>query len=124
MREWFVPGTAPEHLCPLHQPDVAVAPATTTPIPLRLVRPIPGLQLAMDPRIPEALEAFPFALPKNVRAVRVDWLVDGRVVGSTARYARQFLWPLVRGSHTVQARVWQAGHTEPVETPAVEFVVK
>jgi penicillin-binding protein 1C len=88
------------------------------------VRPTPGLQLAMDPRIPDALEAFPFALPKNVPAVRVDWLVDGRIVGSTAQHTHQFLWPLVRGSHTVQARVWQEGHPEPVDTPAVEFVVK
>jgi penicillin-binding protein 1C len=76
----------------------------------------------MDPRIPDALEAFPFALPTHVPAVRVDWLVDGRIVGSTVRHT--FLWPLVRGSHTVQARVWQAGHPEPVDTPAVEFVVK
>jgi penicillin-binding protein 1C len=76
----------------------------------------------MDPRIPDALEAFPFALPNNVPAVRVDWLVDGRRVGSTARST--FLWPLVRGSHTVQARVWQVEHAEPVDTPVVEFVVK
>jgi len=78
----------------------------------------------MDPRIPDALEVFPFALPKDVRTDRVDWLVDGRVVGSTARHARQFLWSLVRGSHTVQARVWPEGHPDPVETPPVEFVVK
>jgi penicillin-binding protein 1C len=122
MREWFVPGTVPEHSCPLHQP-AAAAPSVTAPlIPLRLVRPTPGLQLAMDPRIPDALEAFPFALPNNVPAVRVDWLVDGRRVGSTARST--FLWPLVRGSHTVQARVWQVEHVEPVDTPVVEFVVK
>jgi penicillin-binding protein 1C len=78
----------------------------------------------MDPRIPDALEAFPLALSKSVQAVRVDWLVDGRIVGSTARHTHQFLWPLVRGSHTAQARVWQEGHPEPVDTPAVEFVVK
>jgi len=76
----------------------------------------------MDPRIPDALEAFPFAVSKSVPAVRVDWLVDGHVVGSTARHT--FLWPLVRGSHTVQARVWQEGHPEPIATPVVEFVVK
>jgi penicillin-binding protein 1C len=124
MHEWFVPGTEPEQLCPLHQPANAAAPITAPPTPLRLVRPTPGLQLAMDPRIPDALEAFPFALPKSVQAVRVDWLVDGRIVGSTARHTHQFLWPLVRGSHTAQARVWQEGHPEPVDTPAVEFVVK
>jgi len=123
MREWFVPGTEPEPVCPLHHPAAAAAPvAAIAPVPPRLVRPTPGLQLAMDPRIPDALEALPFALSKNVPALRVDWLVDGRIVGSTARHT--FLWPLVRGNHTVQARVWQEGHSEPVETPAVEFVVK
>ena len=78
----------------------------------------------MDPRIPDALEVFPFALPKHVPAMRVDWFVDGQVVGSTARHTHQFLWTLVRGPHVVQARVWQEGQAEPVTTPAVEFVVK
>ena len=124
-REWFVPGTEPEHVCPLHQPAApALPPVAPSPAPLRLVRPTPGLQLAMDPRIPDALEVFPLALPKTVPAVRIDWLVDGQVVGSTARHTRQFLWPLVRGTHTAQARVWQEGQAEPVTTPAVEFVVK
>jgi penicillin-binding protein 1C len=125
VREWFVPGTAPEHICPLHQPGVTTTPvATTTAAPLHLVRPTPGLQLAMDPRIPDALEAFPFAVPKHVPVARVDWLVDGHLTGSTARHIHQFLWPLVRGRHTVQARIWQVGQADPVETPAVEFVVK
>jgi len=124
-REWFVPGTEPGHVCPLHQPAApAPAPVAPSPAPLRLVRPTPGLQLAMDPRIPDALEVFPFALPKDVPAIRIDWLVDGQVVGSTARHTRQFLWSLVRGTHTAQARVWQEGQAEPVTTPAVEFVVK
>jgi penicillin-binding protein 1C len=124
MREWFVPGTAPERLCPLHQPAAAAAPVVATPAALRLVRPTPGLQLAMDPRIPDALEVFPFTLPKNVPVIRVDWLVDGHIVGSTARHTHQFLWPLVRGRHIVQARIWQEGHPEPIDTPAVEFIVK
>lgn len=124
-REWFVPGTVPEHVCPLHQPGTPVtASAAPRQVPLRLVRPTPGLQLAMDPRIPDAFEVFPLALPKNVPATWVAWLVDGQVVGSTARHTRQFLWPLVRGTHTAQARVWQEGQAEPVTTPAVEFVVK
>ena len=124
-REWFVPGTVPEHVCPRHQPAASTTPvAAPPPAPLRLVRPTPGLQLAMDPRIPDALEIFPFALPKEVSVVRTDWLVDGQVIASTARHTRQFLWPLVRGTHTVQARVWQAGQTEPGTTPVVEFVVK
>jgi penicillin-binding protein 1C len=78
----------------------------------------------MDPRIPDALEVFPFLLPKELRVMRVDWLVDGHLVGSTGRHEHRFFWPLARGTHTVQAHVWQAEHGMPVVTPAVEFVVK
>jgi penicillin-binding protein 1C len=128
LREWFVPHSAPASFCPLHQPAprpaLAVAHRQVPPGPVRLLRPTPGLQLAMDPRIPDALEVFPFVLPKEVQAVQVDWIVDGHLAGSTARHEHQFLWPLSRGTHTVQAHVWQAGQMLPVITPAVEFVVK
>lgn len=125
LQEWFVPGTAPTHLCPLHQPGApAVSASHSVPPPLQLIRPTPGLQLAMDPRIPDALEVLPLLLPKAMHPVKVDWLVDGQVVGSTASHVRQFLWPLVRGTHTAQARVWQEDALEPAETPVVEFVVK
>lgn len=125
MPEWFVPGTVPEHICPLHPPAQAPAAlASPAPSPPRLIRPTPGLQLALDPRIPDALEVLPLLLPREVRPVQVEWLVDGQVIGSTARHVRQFLWPLVRGTHTAQARVWQEGAADPVDTPTVEFVVK
>jgi penicillin-binding protein 1C len=123
--EWFVPGTAPAHVCPLHQPAPRPEPLhTVPPPPLRLLRPTPGLQLAMDPRLPDALEAFPFALPKDIPVRRVDWLVNGQLAGSTGQNEHRFLWPLSRGAHTVQARVWQDTHTVPAVTPVVEFVVK
>lgn len=95
-----------------------------SPAPLRLLRPTPGLQLAMDPRIPDALEVLPFILPKEVPVIRVDWLVDGQLAGSTGQHAHQFLWPLARGRHTAQAQVWQESHPSPVATPPVEFVAK
>jgi penicillin-binding protein 1C len=126
MREWFVPGTLPQHVCPLHPPEALVTPAAQ-PLasPLRLLRPTPGLQLAMDPRIPDALEAFSMALPSHIPVRRVEWLVDGRLAGTTARQTHHFLWPLSRGAHTAQARVWHDdAQLEPIETPPVEFVVK
>lgn len=125
LREWFVPGTQPAHLCPLHQPTmVSAAPPPPAAPPIRLLRPTPGLQMAMDPRIPDALEVFALALPKQLRVMRVEWRIDGQVAGTTARQTHQFLWPLVRGEHTAQARVWQVGQSEPVDTPVVEFIVK
>jgi penicillin-binding protein 1C len=125
MREWFLPGTAPAHVCPLHPPSPPTAPVVAEPMPpLRLLRPTPGLQLAMDPRIPDAFEGFSFLLPTALPVVRVEWVVDGHLVGSTGRNEHQFFWPLVRGTHTVQAHVWQEGSDNAVATPAVEFVVK
>jgi hypothetical protein len=78
----------------------------------------------MDPRIPDALEAFAFVLPPGTAAVRIHWLVDGSLVGTTGQGERQFLWPLARGTHTVQAHVWPELQKEPLVTPAVEFIVK
>lgn len=125
MREWFLPNTAPEHDCPRHQPTIAPRPVVATvPGAIRLVRPTHGLHLAMDPRIPDALEVFPFLLSKDTKATRVEWVVDGQLVGTTARYERQFLWHVSRGTHSVHARVWQDGQDTPITTPPVEFVVK
>jgi hypothetical protein len=78
----------------------------------------------MDPRIPDDREAFPFLLPASLQPLQIHWMVDGQKVGETAADEHQFLWPLVRGEHTVQAHVWLAGHMQAVTTPSVTFVVK
>jgi len=115
--EWFVAGT---------EPTTTIAP-TVTPDYLdavQLKQPTPDLQLAMDPRIPDELEAFPFILPEQTQAQRVEWLVDGEVVGVTEDNVKQYLWKVQRGQHHVQARIWQTGHEEPLETLEVSFQVK
>jgi penicillin-binding protein 1C len=109
---------------PLHKVKQEMKQARNNPGPIYLLRPTPGLQLAMDPRIPDELEAFPFLLPEGIQAVKVDWIVDKQIVGSTSQGEHQFLWPLSRGIHKAQARVWLKDQTDPVETPEVEFVVK
>jgi hypothetical protein len=38
----------------------------------------------------------PLLLPKELSVWRVDWLVDGQLVGSTGRNEHRFLWPLER----------------------------
>jgi hypothetical protein len=78
----------------------------------------------MDPRIPDDREAFPFLLPASLQPLQIHWIVDGQKVGETAADEHQFLWPLVRGEHTVQAHVWLTGQTQAVTTPSVTFVVK
>jgi penicillin-binding protein 1C len=110
--EWFVPGTQPR---PGPEPDIQ-------PAVIYLQQPSPGLQLAMDPRIPDDKEAFLFKLAGTKGKIRVDWLVDGQRCATTT--AAEFLWPLQPGRHTVKARVWLDPSTEPTETTTVGFVVQ
>jgi penicillin-binding protein 1C len=114
--EWFVAGTEPNAATP---PAQAEAPPDT-----RLQRPAPGLQLAMDPRIPDASEAFALGLPDTLHPHRAEWLVDDAVICQTGENVRQCLWPLSRGVHIARARVWLADNTDAQETPPVEFEVK
>ncbi|PON10627.1 hypothetical protein C2W62_49075, partial [Candidatus Entotheonella serta] len=67
MPEWFLPHTAPMQTCPLHQPDATARVQPSHPQSrFQLLQPTPGLQLALDPRLPDAREAFPFRLPKKL----------------------------------------------------------
>jgi penicillin-binding protein 1C len=78
----------------------------------------------MDPRIPDEMEAFPLQLPKDIAVSRVEWLVDGAVVGTTGNDVYRYLWQLTRGGHIAQARVWGKDGAEPRIAETVEFVVK
>lgn len=80
-------------------------PAAFEPAPAapRLVQPFNGLRLAMDPRIPDALEAFEFRVAWAAPAREVRWWVNGEVAGRAQ--ALSWAWPLARGVHRVQAEV-------------------
>ena len=78
--------------------------------------------MAMDPRIPDTHEAFPFQVSNLPAHASVDWVVDGKPVATTT--APHYLWSLSRGRHQVTARVWAAGAQTPQETGPVNFVVK
>ena len=110
--EWFVPGTEPN------------IPPATRPIRKRpyLQRPTQGLQLAMDPRIPDDHEAFQFRMANLPENATVDWYVDGQL--STTTPTRNYLWPLSRGAHRAMAKVWTPGVASPEETVGVNFMVK
>lgn len=124
--EWFDPKKVPARPCELHHQEdmedkVLVAKIKPQHTPLRMLKPTHGLQLAMDPRIPDELEAFAFKLPEDIDTVKVDWIVDGDIVGSTT--GREFLWPLSRGTHKATAKVWLR-ENGPIETDVVTFHVK
>jgi hypothetical protein len=89
-----------------------------------LTRPTADLHLATDPRIPDSLERFTFEIETPFRPRRVEWIVDGRVVGTTGPDERRWPWRLVRGEHAAQARVWESLDRDPELTSAVPFTVK
>jgi len=127
MREWFEPGKIPKRKCLLHGKGGAETRQSEAPSASRgigLVQPTPGLQLALDPRIPRELEAFPLELPKGLKTRKIEWIIDGNVIGTTENRVNRFLWHLSRGSHVATAKVWLEGLDEPVETSRVIFVVK
>lgn len=127
MDEKFEPGKAPVEICALHsnlnfaaQPQ----PPTRNLSSVQLLQPSPGLQIAIDPRIPVELQAFAFRISSKTKPARVEWVLNGKTVGETGKDEHQFLWPLSRGEFSLRARVWEGGKSDPVETTQVAFVVK
>jgi len=112
LSEWFVPGTEPRTIS---------APAKDLK-PIYLRHPTQGMQLAMDPRIPDDKEAFVFRLANLPQRTPVDWYVDDRLVAAAA--SGEYLWPLQRGVHSVRARIRWDGSGQFQDTPDVSFMVK
>lgn len=125
MEEWFSAGRTPRRQCRGHGLSEAEAGATLSHTgKIALSQPTPGLQLAMDPRIPSGREAFPLELPKGIKARKIEWYVDGNLVGITDNGVNRLLWQLSRGKHTASARVWRDSLSEPEVSSPVRFVVK
>ena len=125
VRERYLPGTGPGKGCGLHGDfRVRAAGGDGGNAPFRLVRPTLNLQMAMDPRIPDDIEAYPLRVAGNGVVEGIEWLVDGSVVGISGRGVRHFMWQLVRGDHRVQARIRQSGSDQGQTTPAVHFTVQ
>lgn len=108
--EYFIPGSIPNALKPMHyQPGI------------RLRQPTAGLHLAVDPRLPLNKQAFEFVLAGVRDDDRIEWLVDGRVAASSLN--SRYLWPLQRGRHVVQAMIFRKGRLIH-QTPKVSYLVK
>ncbi|MBT8369104.1 MAG: penicillin-binding protein 1C, partial [Deltaproteobacteria bacterium] len=112
LSEWFVPKTEPK--------TEVIPPKDVKPVYFQ--HPTQGMQLAMDPRIPDDQEAFAFKLANLPPNTPVDWYVDDRLVGSTSM--GEYLWRLQRGAHSVRARIRPVNSGSFKETTAVSFIVK
>jgi len=123
--EWFRAGKVPTQRCTSqHNTEAATVMAKLDDSMPRLKQPLPGLQMAMDPRIPDALEVMPFEVEHGETYSRVQWILDGKLVAS-ASGATPYSWSLRRGRHTVFARLWKTSvQATPLETRTVHFIVK
>jgi len=124
--EKFMVGTLPHTPCREHSTvdnttTFATAATLSTP-PVHILQPSPNLLMAMDPHIPDHIEAYPMKLSAGLAAERVEWLLDGHLAGITGSTKEPFMWPLQRGSHLAQARI----RREDIffDTPEVRFTVK
>jgi penicillin-binding protein 1C len=125
--ELFIPGTAPMRSCEgLHDGSHPhSAKATHTPeTQVSISLPSPGLQLAMDPRIPDSLEAFAFQVETSSAFDTLEWIVDDAPVATTNGSQRRYLWPLSRGAHTVAVRAHARGTSNPITSESVSFFVR
>lgn len=107
-----------------HTPGAsAVAVADPVPLPAlpQLAQPYEGLQLALDPRIPDALEAFDFQLLWTQSTRRVRWYIDGELAGQSE--GPRWAWPLRRGAHVLHA-VAEDADGRSAATPPVRFTVR
>jgi penicillin-binding protein 1C len=82
-REWFSEGTEPA------APDLA-----TLAAPARILAPVAGTILALDPDIPAGRQRVPFEARDARPGER--WLLDGAVLGDAADF---ILWPPAPGRH-------------------------
>ena len=114
--EWFIAGTEPQSNMANYEPKHQ----NFTIIP-RFKQPMPNLQLAMDPRIPDEYEAYALILENTLEANSlIEWFINDIRIGSG--YDNQFLWSLKRGTHIAHAIIWSAD--EGISTAKVKFHVK
>jgi penicillin-binding protein 1C len=109
--EWFATGAEP-----------LIAGIHADKKPIVMIQPSPGLQMAMDPRIPDDHEAFSFKLSGVPDNSSVDWYVDDKLIATTS--SDHYLWPVSRGNHTAMAKVRSYAHDNISETSLVRFIVK
>lgn len=111
--EWFQKGSEPQAEGGISRQGNA---------PLRWIRPVNGLEMAMDPRIPDEKEAFMFEIGGASDTDSVTWILDGNSLTTSA--GSHCRWFLTRGGHELQARVESTDGMVHRETDAIRFVVK
>ena len=87
-------------------------------------QPVPGLHVALDPRIPDGLERFPFTIKAPCPIERVEWFLNNKRLATTGPDIDRYLWNPRRGPHTVYAKIKFKYEEHSYQTPRVCFWVK
>ena len=90
---------------------------------VRIFQPVVGLHVAMDPRIPDDLERFPFMIEASCPIEMVEWFLDNKRLATTGSGIDRYLWHPNRGFHTMHAKV-TLREERNYQTPRVCFWVK
>lgn len=109
--EYFISGTAPDGTpaLPRKQRD------------LEVLRPVEALDIAFDPRIPAAQQAFEMQVAGVDSNQNVTWIIDE--VAQKPVKGASYMWPVTRGSHKVRVSLVQENGTIQM-TKDVHFSVK
>ncbi|MCB1680759.1 MAG: transglycosylase domain-containing protein [Alphaproteobacteria bacterium] len=92
-----------------------------SPLQAELVRPTDGLQIAYDPRIPQAHQKFRFEIRNLPAQARVEWALDDEPILTGKEPT--LLWPVTRGKHVLRVSLFTAyGDVQSLEP--VRFTVK
>ena len=87
----------------------------------RIVLPSDGLAIAMDPRIPDSLEALALTLDAVPARSQVEWWLNGERLAQRGNHAA---WPVQPGEHELRARVFAPDGQLLARTRAVRFSVR
>jgi len=90
---------------------------------VRIVQPVAGLHIALDPRIPDDLERFPFMIEASCPIKRVEWFLDNERLATTGSGIDRYLWYPNKGFHTMHAKV-TLREERNYQTPRICFWVK
>ncbi|MFH0926760.1 MAG: penicillin-binding protein 1C [bacterium] len=91
---------------------------------VKMIQPVQNLHLALDPRIPDDLERFPFKVESRYPIEKIEWLLDRSLLATTGIDINQYLWLPQKGTHKFQAKITLLNNMETYKTPEIDFWVR
>lgn len=99
--EWFAPGTVAEHA--VGEGEVKDG---ATKGAAKIVQPIDGMRIALDPRVPQQAQAFVFRV-EGAGVASTIWRIDGSAFENVR--GTDCSWPISRGAHKVEVDIYGPG---------------